>query len=232
MEQEPQPLDFRTPEFAGLVELLMAKGHISREEAIEALNQRWVEGRGRAPPVGEDNAVADPPQGQPPMTTTPQQLCTSSQRPSTPAGGSTPSSHGYSPPGPPAEMLDDPVDDPAIMFNLTVLETFKYIPMWYFTREGLHEGARTVHWSDENETLAIMQAHEGNITVQAANSLTASKNAKLDHQLSYAEYMFAKNYFLVAIENAKWGNKAVDAFNWFFHNLDNHPLWEEGLQGE
>ncbi|KAG6329776.1 hypothetical protein ID866_9313 [Astraeus odoratus] len=104
--------------------------------------------------------------------------------------------------------------------------------MWYFTREGLCKVARTVHWSDENEMLAITQAHEGNITVQAANSLTASKNAKLDHQLSYAEYMFAENHFLIVIENAKWGNKAVDTLNWFFHNIDNHPLQEEGPQGE
>jgi len=70
------------------------------------------------------------------------------------------------------------------------------------------------------------------MTVRAANSLTASKNAKLDHCLTYAEYMFAKNHFLTAIENAKWGNEALDAFNWFFHNLNNHQLQEEGDRGE
>jgi len=83
-----------------------------------------------------------------------------------------------------------------------------------------------------NKTLAITQAAEGNMTVRAANSLTASKNAKLDHFLTYVEYMFAKNHFLMAIENAKWGNEALDAFNWFFHNLDNHQLREEGDRGE
>ena len=46
-----------------------------------------------------------------------------------------------------------------------------------------------------------------------ANSLTASKNARLDHCLTYVEYMFAKNHFLMAIENAKWGNEALDTFN-------------------
>ena len=66
------------------------------------------------------------------------------------------------------------------------------------------------------------------MTVHTANSLTASKNAKLDHCLTYMEYMFTKNHFLTAIENAKWGNEALDAFNWFFHNLDNHQLQEEG----
>ena len=81
-----------------------------------------------------------------------------------------------------------------------------------------------VRHSDENETLAITQAVEGNVTVHSANSLTASKNAKLDHQLTYVEFMFAKNHFLTAIESAKWGIEVVDAFNWFFHNLDTHTL--------
>ena len=108
----------------------------------------------------------------------------------------------------------------------------KHVPLWYFTREGLREAARSVRRADENKTLAITQAAEGNMMVCAANLLTASKNAKLDHCLTYAEYMFAKNHFLTAIENAKWGNEALDAFNWFFHNLDNHQLQEEGDRGE
>ena len=44
--------------------------------------------------------------------------------------------------------------------------------------------------------------------------------------------MFAKNLFLTAINNAKWGDDMVDSFNWFFHNLDNHPIREEGERGE
>jgi len=90
----------------------------------------------------------------------------------------------------------------------------------------------TVRHSDKNETLAITQAAEGNVTVCMANSLTASKNMKLDHQLFYTDFMFAKNHFLTAIESAKWGVKAVDVFNWFFHKLDTHFLQEEGDQGE
>jgi len=112
------------------------------------------------------------------------------------------------------------------------LSNKKHVPLWYFTREGLREAAQSVRRADKNETLAITQAAEGNMMVHAANSLTASKNAKLDHCLTYAEYMFAKNHFLMAVENAKWGNEALDTFNWFFHNLDNHQLWEEGDRSE
>ena len=82
--------------------------------------------------------------------------------------------------------------------------------------------------SDENDTLAVSKSEEGQVTVRSAGSLTASKNAKLDHQLSYVEFMYAKNLFLTAIENAKWGDDAIDSFNWFFHNLDNHTMREEG----
>jgi hypothetical protein len=80
----------------------------------------------------------------------------------------------------------------------------------------LREAARTVRQSDENDTLTITKVKEGQVTVRSARSLAASKNAKLDHQLSFSEFMYAKNLFLTAIDNAKWGDDATNAFNWFF----------------
>ena len=104
--------------------------------------------------------------------------------------------------------------------------------MWYISREGLRDAARSVRQADENDTLAVAKTDEGQVTVRSAASLAASKNAKLDHQLTYSEFMFAKNLFLTAINNVKWGDDMVDSFNWFFHNLDNHPIREEGERGE
>ena len=112
------------------------------------------------------------------------------------------------------------------------IKAHKHAPLWYFTREGLREAAHTVRQADENDTLAVAKSEESQVTVHSASSLTASKNAKLNHQLSYAEFMYAKNLFLMAIKNAKWRDEAVDSFNWFFHNLDNHPIHEEGERGE
>ena len=117
-------------------------------------------------------------------------------------------------------------------FAIKCIEACKHVPMWYFTREGLREAARMVRQSDENDTLAVTKADEGQVTIRSAGSLAASKNAKLDHQLTYNEFMYAKNLFLMAIDNTKWGEEAVDAFNWFFHNIDNHPMREEGERGE
>ena len=45
------------------------------------------------------------------------------------------------------------------------LEARKHVPLWYFSREGLREAARAVRQSDENDTLAITKAEEGQVTV-------------------------------------------------------------------
>ncbi|KAL4071691.1 hypothetical protein V8B97DRAFT_1917474 [Scleroderma yunnanense] len=89
-----------------------------------------------------------------------------------------------------------------------------------------------VQCSDENETLVITQAAKGNIVVQATNSLIASKNAKLDHHLTYAEYMFMKNHFLMYASRVQqnWHNKAAQkkAYNIGIINkeLMNKIVWE------
>ncbi|KAG9316510.1 hypothetical protein JVU11DRAFT_2558 [Chiua virens] len=54
--------------------------------------------------------------------------------------------------------------------------------------------------------------------MRLASSLSASKNSKLNYQLSYSKFMYAKNLFLTAIDNVKWGNDTIDLLNWFFHN--------------
>ena len=85
---------------------------------------------------------------------------------------------------------------------------------------------------DETDALTVIKSEEGQVTVRSAGSLAASKNAKPNHQLPYTKFMFSKNLFLTAIDNAKWGDDTVDSFNWFFHHLDNHPMRKEGEQGE
>ena len=52
----------------------------------------------------------------------------------------------------------------------------------------------------------VIKADEGQVTMCPAGLLAASKNAKLNHQLSFSEFMYAKNLFLTAIDNVKWGN--------------------------
>ncbi|KAI6156542.1 hypothetical protein BKA82DRAFT_3965370, partial [Pisolithus tinctorius] len=109
-------------------------------------------------------------------------------------------------------------------YTIKKIEAFKFIHMWYFTREGLQDAAQTVRCLEENNTLTITQATEGNVTLCSANSLTTSKNARPDHSLTFTNHMYAKNHFLTCIKNAGWGHQLVDTFNWFFHRIDNHHL--------
>ena len=74
-------------------------------------------------------------------------------------------------------------------YAIKCIEAHKHIPLWYFSREGLREAARMVRHSDENDTLVVTKVDKGQVTVRSAGSLAASKNAKLDHQLSFSEFM-------------------------------------------
>ncbi|KAG6326241.1 hypothetical protein ID866_12848, partial [Astraeus odoratus] len=76
------------------------------------------------------------------------------------------------------------------------LEAFKYVPLWYFTIEGLADAAK----------------------------IMSSKHARYNHNLSFTKFLYAKNTFLTHIECAKWPATVVDAFNWFFYNLETHIL--------
>ena len=232
--------DFALPGFAALLELTMAAQQMDRDEAIVFLEQHWEQnGLGGVrlnqdddgiPEGDEDDQQQQPDRGAPP-----------------PHGGEAPrGNRGQAgqpvdqpqPPGMQAITFDP---DVRIATTLTArpadyaikrIEARKHVPLWYFSREGLREAACMVRQSDENDTLAVTKADEGQVTVRSAGSLAASKNAKLDHQLSFSEFMYAKNLFLTAIDNAKWGDDTTDSFNWFFHNLDNHPMREEGDCGE
>ena len=45
------------------------------------------------------------------------------------------------------------------------IEARKHVPLWYFTREGLREAARTIRQSDDNDTLAVTKSEEGQVSV-------------------------------------------------------------------
>ena len=45
------------------------------------------------------------------------------------------------------------------------IEACKHIPLWYFTREGLHEAVCTVRQSDDNDMLAVTKSEEGQVSV-------------------------------------------------------------------
>ncbi|KAH0836834.1 hypothetical protein J3R83DRAFT_8613 [Lanmaoa asiatica] len=94
------------------------------------------------------------------------------------------------------------------------------------------DASKLANTADDNDMLDLMHTAQGNVMARATTLLTASKNTRLDHQLPFSEFLFARNYFLTTIQNAKWGDTTVDTFNWFFHNIKNHTIREEGDRGE
>ncbi|KAI6143002.1 hypothetical protein BKA82DRAFT_108626, partial [Pisolithus tinctorius] len=210
--------------FQGIVELVMAGANLSWEEAIQALEQCWAQNnlpgkhQQEDQPHQEEGHRPPPPLFPPPVADPerPPQRATETNPPTFDADATVSTNL-------PTQLAE---------YALKKLEAFKFIHMWYFTREGLQEAAQTIRRLKENDMLAITQAGEGNVTLCTTNSLTASKNAKPDHGLTFAEYMYAKNHFLTCIKNTGWGNKLVDVFNWFFHRIDNHHLRDQGDRGE
>ncbi|KIO00953.1 hypothetical protein M404DRAFT_111406, partial [Pisolithus tinctorius Marx 270] len=117
-------------------------------------------------------------------------------------------------------------------YTIKQLETFKYVPLWYFTREGIEDATRLLRQDDAKESLALMREGEGSITLRPTLSVAASKQARYDHDLSFNDFLFARNGFLLHIEQAKWSPKVVDSFNWFFFNIETHVFRQQGDQGE
>jgi hypothetical protein len=234
MDQAPAARlpDFTLPGFAALVDLTMAAQQIDHNEAIIFLELSWEQtwlggvcpdqGDDGIPEGDEDDPQPQPDQGAPP-----------------PHGGEAPRGNSGQA-GQPVDQLQPPglqaiTFDPDAHITTTLttrpadytikhIEARKHIPLWYFSREGLCEAAHVVRQSDNNDTLTVTKADEGQVTMHSAGSLAVSKNTKLDNQLSFSEFMYAKNLFLTALDNVKWGDNTTNSFNWFFHNLNNHSM--------
>ncbi|KAH0839404.1 hypothetical protein J3R83DRAFT_122 [Lanmaoa asiatica] len=227
MDPQPRPPpDFALPGFEGLVALTMGEMDIEREAAIQLLTQCWAQGgaEGIQPRQGadrddpdEDMDQADPPGRQPPRPDPP--------RPQAPLAA--PAAEDQPIVFDPDSTVSTVITSRPADYAIRRIETRKYVPLWYFTREGLREAAHLIRRADDNDTLDLTQTAQGSIIARAA-----SKNAKLDHQLAFSEFLFARNLFLTAIQNANWGDATVDTFNWFFHHLENHVIREEGDRGE
>ncbi|KIN93954.1 hypothetical protein M404DRAFT_35556 [Pisolithus tinctorius Marx 270] len=212
--QRPQRPDFSLPAFQGVVELAMVGANMSREEAIQELGRRWEQNN----PPGEHQQENLPPPEDNQADPLEEPPCPPAQPPAVGPECLPQCPTETNPPAfDPDAMVSSNLPTRPAEYALKKIEAFKFVHMWYFMREGLLEAAQTVRCLEENDTLAITHASEGNVTLHMANSLTASKNAKPDHALTFTEYMYTKNHFLTCIQNAGWGNQLVDTFNWFFH---------------
>ena len=138
-QQDPHPdrPDYAIPQFEGLINLIIRNSEMTRDEAIAVLNKQWElqhpvnrqqqqQNQGGAEDRGAPNADPNADNGKNPFTFDPDLTVSSS-------------------------LQCRPLD-----YVLKQLETFKYVPLWYFTREGLAEAATVIRIADEKtEPLTI-----------------------------------------------------------------------------
>jgi len=98
--------------------------------------------------------------------------------------------------------------------------------------EGEWEGAvRVVRWALCMVSIAAPIEVGGHVTRDAHWTIVLAvsfSSALLPAAYQPRPDLFLSFLFLTAIDNAKWGDDAIDPFSWFFHDLDNHPVREEG----
>jgi len=241
------PLDPTQPDFNRLLQVLLQNPDFNPAQAAAALQQEWERQRmERAGPQpeqqdqgGENGHGPQENQRQPP----PDQGQGPDQQPPPdplPAPPRLPPAPEERPAAKEVEALTfnpDKTVASAIQrrpseYAIKCLETFKYVPLWYFTLEGLAEVARVLRQDDAKESLALTQETGTGLSLRPTLSISASKFAKYDHNLTFSKFLFAKNNFLTHFERAKWPGLVVDSFNWFFYNLETHVLRQEESRGE
>ncbi|KAF8137034.1 hypothetical protein EV363DRAFT_1445946 [Boletus edulis] len=107
-------------------------------------------------------------------------------------------------------------------YAIQKISTFEYIELWYFSTEGCNEASHNQR-SHADDTFGITAVHDL-LTLRPVASVKASHNACADCDLSFSQFLQAKNNFLHHIKQVSWPDKHVDALAEFFWNLDNHPM--------
>ena len=166
------PPNFALPGFAALVELTMAAQQVDCGGAIAFLEQRWAQtGLGGIHPdrdndrglEGDDDVLQQPERDapQPPAEDVPRRGQAHAAQPPDPAPPAAAQPIEFDPDACIATTLSARPADYAIKR----IEVHKHVPMWYFSREGLCDAARSVRQADENDTLAMAKTDEGQVTV-------------------------------------------------------------------
>jgi hypothetical protein len=65
--------------------------------------------------------------------------------------------------------------------------SFEFVEMWYFSPEGCAEATRH-HRSQADDTFGLTASNDV-LTIRPVTSIKASKNAQLDHDLTFSEFL-------------------------------------------
>ncbi|KAG6329112.1 hypothetical protein ID866_9977 [Astraeus odoratus] len=213
----------KQPNFNRLIQVFWQHPEYSPEQAARVLQQweeqQWEraeqqggERQGNIPGREQQSPAPDPQQAQPQPPNPPGPLLGAPQQP-------------------PQQMPGQPA--PAKASNLLAFNLDK-------TRHLSMSLSGISHWkvwlmqqeSYAKESLALTQEMEGSLALHPTLSVTASKQAKYDHNLAFLNFLYAKCNFLIQIKHAKWPPAVVDSFNLFFYSLENHVLRQQAERGE
>ena len=119
--------------------------------------------------------------------------------------------------------VPDVLVHPPSQYALQKLSTFDYVELWYFTLAGRLDAAKHSNKSQADDTFGISKV-EDHLTVRSIALVRASCNTLSDHNLSFSEFLQAKNFFLNHARKAEWPIVHLDALAKFFWLLETHPM--------
>ncbi|KAG9318638.1 hypothetical protein JVU11DRAFT_731 [Chiua virens] len=122
----------------------------------------------------------------------------------------------------PGTSVPDSLTLPPSQFALQKLATFDYVELWYFTPAGCADAAKYHSKSQADDTFGISKLDD-HLTVRSIASVRASKNVVPDSDLSFSDFIHARNGFLNYAKKANWPNDNLNALAKFFWYIENHP---------
>lgn len=106
-------------------------------------------------------------------------------------------------------------------YALNKLENFKYVELFYFTREGCLD-AQNHQRTEADDTHGLSKVGD-HVSFRSISAVRASKNVILDVNLTWNQMSYAKNAFLQHLEKAEWPAKHINALAHFFIRLESSP---------
>ncbi|KAF8835006.1 hypothetical protein BDN67DRAFT_868507, partial [Paxillus ammoniavirescens] len=122
----------------------------------------------------------------------------------------------------PGSSVTDVLIHPPSQYALQKLSTFDYVEMWYFSLVGRLDASKYHNRSQADDTFGISKV-DNLLGVRPIASVKASRNVLPNHELTFPDFLSAKNCFLDHAKKANWPAANLNALTKFFWFLETHP---------
>jgi hypothetical protein len=117
----------------------------------------------------------------------------------------------------------------ASIYAVHKTDTFDYVELWYWTKEGCDE-ARTTNFSVDPNTLTLASI-DNQVVLKPSNASRPSRRAIPDRQLQWSQVSIGKSGLLKQMAKSGWPQQHIEALGVFYLELDSHNLRHE-VMGE